>query len=402
MTASDGGNSIIAIVWHLAGNLESRFTDFRTSDGEKPWRDRDDEFVLRTVTKCRAAREMGAGMARAARRARRTHRRRSAGHGHDSSSAAAHRSGAAAVPRTHRLSHRPDRLPGQADSQRRLAMSEYSARRDQRRTTRAALTSPRRPTPECWMNLTRSSRRRRPGPRRRTRRPGPASRPAEARRTRIPRDHPRARGRDPRRRDGDGGSAPRPGASSLGASTETQFTPDAVSVVRSSDERGPTVTSPESASIFSTYSGDPVAMPSPLRWPIVKRCTPSCAPSGRATLVENRAAASPRRSLCDERRVVAVGHEADLLAVGLVGDREPEPARLGAHGRLRQRAHREQRSRQLLLRQREQEVRLVLVAIDAALEQPSSVVRRARCARSGRWRRARSRIPGHARAASRT
>jgi hypothetical protein len=51
LTASDGGNSIIAIVWHLAGNLESRFTDFRTSDGEKPWRDRDEEFVLRSVTK---------------------------------------------------------------------------------------------------------------------------------------------------------------------------------------------------------------------------------------------------------------------------------------------------------------------------------------------------------------
>ena len=51
LTASDGGNSIIAIVWHLAGNLESRFTEFRTSDGEKPWRNRDDEFVLREVTK---------------------------------------------------------------------------------------------------------------------------------------------------------------------------------------------------------------------------------------------------------------------------------------------------------------------------------------------------------------
>jgi uncharacterized damage-inducible protein DinB len=51
LTGSDGGNSIIAIVWHLAGNLESRFTDFRTSDGEKAWRDRDDEFVLRAVTK---------------------------------------------------------------------------------------------------------------------------------------------------------------------------------------------------------------------------------------------------------------------------------------------------------------------------------------------------------------
>ncbi len=29
----------------MAGNLTSRFTDFLTSDGEKPWRRRDDEFV---------------------------------------------------------------------------------------------------------------------------------------------------------------------------------------------------------------------------------------------------------------------------------------------------------------------------------------------------------------------
>ena len=45
------GNSLAALVWHISGNLESRFTDFRTSDGEKPWRDRDEEFVLRSVTK---------------------------------------------------------------------------------------------------------------------------------------------------------------------------------------------------------------------------------------------------------------------------------------------------------------------------------------------------------------
>ena len=35
------------IVWHLAGNLRSRFTNFLTSDGEKPWRDRDSEFQAR-------------------------------------------------------------------------------------------------------------------------------------------------------------------------------------------------------------------------------------------------------------------------------------------------------------------------------------------------------------------
>jgi hypothetical protein len=46
-----GGNSTAALVWHLAGNLESRFTDFLTSDGEKPWRDRDDEFARRAVTR---------------------------------------------------------------------------------------------------------------------------------------------------------------------------------------------------------------------------------------------------------------------------------------------------------------------------------------------------------------
>jgi Protein of unknown function (DUF1572) len=38
-------NSIAVIMKHVAGNLLSRWTDFLTSDGEKPWRDRDDEFV---------------------------------------------------------------------------------------------------------------------------------------------------------------------------------------------------------------------------------------------------------------------------------------------------------------------------------------------------------------------
>lgn len=38
-------NSIAVIVKHMGGNLRSRFTDFLTTDGEKPWRDRDDEFV---------------------------------------------------------------------------------------------------------------------------------------------------------------------------------------------------------------------------------------------------------------------------------------------------------------------------------------------------------------------
>jgi hypothetical protein len=37
-------NSIALIMRHMAGNLRSRFTDFLTSDGEKPNRNRDSEF----------------------------------------------------------------------------------------------------------------------------------------------------------------------------------------------------------------------------------------------------------------------------------------------------------------------------------------------------------------------
>jgi uncharacterized damage-inducible protein DinB len=49
--ASSASNSIATICWHVSGNLRSRFTDFLTSDGEKPWRQRDDEFEARTVTR---------------------------------------------------------------------------------------------------------------------------------------------------------------------------------------------------------------------------------------------------------------------------------------------------------------------------------------------------------------
>ena len=38
-------NCIAVIMKHVAGNLLSRWTDFLTTDGEKPWRQRDDEFV---------------------------------------------------------------------------------------------------------------------------------------------------------------------------------------------------------------------------------------------------------------------------------------------------------------------------------------------------------------------
>ncbi len=37
-------NSIATIARHVGGNLRSRFSDFLTSDGEKPWRNREGEF----------------------------------------------------------------------------------------------------------------------------------------------------------------------------------------------------------------------------------------------------------------------------------------------------------------------------------------------------------------------
>src|SRR5882724_8260437 len=38
-------NSIAIIMKHLSGNMISRWTDFLTTDGEKPNRNRDDEFI---------------------------------------------------------------------------------------------------------------------------------------------------------------------------------------------------------------------------------------------------------------------------------------------------------------------------------------------------------------------
>ncbi|MFZ0321455.1 MAG: DUF1572 family protein [Candidatus Sulfotelmatobacter sp.] len=49
-TLDPESNSIAILVKHLAGNMRSRFTDFLTSDGEKPNRFRDQEFELSAAT----------------------------------------------------------------------------------------------------------------------------------------------------------------------------------------------------------------------------------------------------------------------------------------------------------------------------------------------------------------
>ena len=51
VSLDEESNSIAIIVKHLAGNMRSRWTDFLTSDGEKPNRDRDSEFVAPPATR---------------------------------------------------------------------------------------------------------------------------------------------------------------------------------------------------------------------------------------------------------------------------------------------------------------------------------------------------------------
>jgi len=49
--ANEDSNSIATIIKHMCGNMLSRWTDFLTTDGEKPWRQRDAEFEQEILTR---------------------------------------------------------------------------------------------------------------------------------------------------------------------------------------------------------------------------------------------------------------------------------------------------------------------------------------------------------------
>jgi hypothetical protein len=51
LSLDEEANSIAIVLKHMAGNMRSRWTDFLTSDGEKPDRDRDSEFVDPAATR---------------------------------------------------------------------------------------------------------------------------------------------------------------------------------------------------------------------------------------------------------------------------------------------------------------------------------------------------------------
>src|SRR5713101_6645107 len=63
-TLDPEANSIAIIVKHMAGNMRSRWTDFLTSDGEKPDRDRDTEFVAPPSTRADLMKLWNEGWAR--------------------------------------------------------------------------------------------------------------------------------------------------------------------------------------------------------------------------------------------------------------------------------------------------------------------------------------------------
>ena len=50
VTIDEEANSVAVVMKHMAGNMFSRWTDFLTSDGEKPDRNRDMEFVIEPNT----------------------------------------------------------------------------------------------------------------------------------------------------------------------------------------------------------------------------------------------------------------------------------------------------------------------------------------------------------------
>lgn len=51
VTPNEESNSIAVIIQHVSGNMLSRWTNFLSSDGEKDWRNRDEEFAINTASK---------------------------------------------------------------------------------------------------------------------------------------------------------------------------------------------------------------------------------------------------------------------------------------------------------------------------------------------------------------
>jgi hypothetical protein len=117
--------------------------------------------------------------------------------------------------------------------------------------------------------------------------------------------------------------------------------------------------------------------PRPLRWPTVKLEMPSWRPmTSPLEATSSPAVVGHLLALLfeiggEELLVVAAGDEADLLRVGLLGERQAGTACHFAHLGLGHAAEREERAGELLLGEAEEEVGLVLGQIGGALEDPA-------------------------------
>ena len=102
-------NSIAVIMKHVAGNLTSRWTDFLTTDGEKPWRNRDDEFVDSFSSRAELLELLGAWLGLFAEDAQEPEAGRPRKDGPDPWGAAFRAAGPGTLAGPHLLPHRPDR-----------------------------------------------------------------------------------------------------------------------------------------------------------------------------------------------------------------------------------------------------------------------------------------------------
>jgi hypothetical protein len=59
--APGDGNSLATLIQHISGNFKSRFTDFLSTDGEKPWRDREGEFTAQSAPRTALMAEWDSG-----------------------------------------------------------------------------------------------------------------------------------------------------------------------------------------------------------------------------------------------------------------------------------------------------------------------------------------------------
>ena len=199
----------------------------------------------------------------------------------------------------------------------------------------------------------------------------------------------------------------RPRRDRPGGSSATNVPPSSSMCVVSRSSRRPSTIVLDAGSMRDTYRGSPIATPMPFRWPTVNPAAPPCSPTRSPSASRTGPAcgrpAAPRAQLL---AVVAAGHEADLLALGLVRRDQLQAAGDRAHLGLREVAQREAAVPQLVLAQAVEEVRLVLVLVGGAGEAGPRPVRRCprrRAVRSGRSPPPRTRTGGgRGRAAPRT